>query len=45
LDLVLSWPPASIIDCSNICSLFTVKKSYLCLDTAVFQFVPELFTF
>ncbi len=40
LDLVLSFPPDSINESSNISSLFTVKKSYLILDTEPFRFVP-----
>jgi hypothetical protein len=39
--LVLIWPPDSINEDSNICSLFTVKKSYFSLDTTLLQFVPE----
>jgi len=41
LDLVLIWPPDSINEDSNICSLFAVKKSYLSLDTTAFKFVPS----
>src|SRR5580704_14430753 len=42
LDFVLIFPPDSIIESSNISSLFTVKKSYLTLDTEPFRFVPIL---
>jgi hypothetical protein len=42
LDLVLIFPPDSINESSNISSLFTVKKSYLTLDTELFRFVPFL---
>jgi hypothetical protein len=41
--LVLIWPPDSINEDSNICSLFTVKKSYFSLDTTLLHFVPGYF--
>jgi hypothetical protein len=38
----LSCPPDSIIELSNMGSLFTFEEELLFLDTALFCFVPAL---